>query len=832
MGLFNSIRLGSSAAGDYEIERSLRCNPSDGTYLEATPSAAGSNQMTFSFWIKRGNTGGGAIFSSGTTNARGHIYFSSNKLAVQPFNSSGANAYLLTDMVFKDCSAWYHVVISFNNTAYNDIASTVNIYINGVAATFTTSVTGTPTGGNRLNDSQEKRIGELRPDSGSHFDGYLTEFNFIDGQVLDASSFGETNALTGQWIPKKYDGTYGTEGFYLNFSDNSGTTATTLGKDTSGQSNNWTPYNFSTADSVVDSPTNNFCTGNPNGRTYVEYTSTSYTPIFSDGALEFETAGNSTHAYGTMAVNHFLTTGCYFELLVNDIDTARCYHGIVDAQSSQNDASYGFVNKVICHRVGHVYGSTQIDGTSSYSSGTSITNGDIVGVAVKGTSVWFHKNGTWINNSSGSAGDPSAGTNAAITAITDIATKHYLPYAGYNTDWTFNFGQDSTFGGEKTAQGNTDANGIGDFHYSVPTGFVAMCSANMPEPSILLPNKHFDTLLWTGNSSSRNITGLEFDPDWVWIKNRDLAYDGELYDTVRGNTNRLFSADTGWGENMGTGSTGGLSFGVTGGFAITASASLNANNDDIVAWNWNGGTSTVTNNDGSISTQVRANTTAGISIVSYTGDNASATIGHGLGVAPKVVWIKRRDAAGDWIIGHDGIAENAFANNKFLKMNATNSVFTNSLVWGSQPTSSVIQIVTGASADNLNGSSMSYIAYCFSEVTGYSKFGYYIGNGKSAEDGTFLYLGFRPAFVLIKRTDVAEDWWLYDNKRDSYNQMTQILYANRNNVEISATGNNISNEFLSNGIKFVTTNVNWNAAGGRYIYMAFAESPFKYARAR
>ena len=819
MGIFNSIRLGSSAAGDYEIERSLRFNPDDATYLEATPSAAGSNQMTFSFWMKRSNMGAGAIFSSGTTDARGHIFFSSNKLAVQLFNSSGANAYVITDMVLKDPSAWYHVVISCNNTAYNDMASTVNIYINGVAATFTTSVTGTPTGGNRLNDSQEKRIGELRPDSGSHFDGYLAEFNFIDGQVLNASSFGKTNALTGQWIPKKYEGTYGTEGFYLNFSDNSGTTATTLGKDTSGQSNNWTPYNFDTYDSVIDSPTNNFCTGNPTGVMYANSHGTNQNPSYSQGALEFETVGNPTHGIGTIAVNHFLTTGCYFELLVNDIDTARCYHGIVDPQSSLNSASYGFENKAMFHRAGHIYNSTQIDGTNDYSSGVSITNGDIVGVAVKGTSVWFHKNGTWINNSSGSAGDPSAGTNAAVTSVTNIATKDYLPYAGYNTDWTWNFGQDSTFGGEKTAQNNTDANGIGDFHYSVPTGFVAMCTANMPEPSILLPNQHFEALPYTTSGSTLSITGLQFDPDFVWLKNRSIAYSPEVYDIVRGNNKRVFP-DSSNVENT----SGALSFGVTGGYSIVNSAPINDSGiDNIATWNWKGGGSASSNGDGSITSSVSANTTAGFSIVTYTGTGSDATIGHGLGVAPKVVNVKCRDGAHSWRMYFSGVTD---TDGKYLSLDSTIGVTSGSDKWNGAPTSSVF----GVSGDNSTGGSLDYVAYCFSEVAGYSKFGTYIGNGDA--DGTFVYLGFRPAFVIIKRTDGAENWWLYDNKRDPDNPMTQILYGDLNNVEISATGNNVSNDFLSNGIKFITTNGNWNGNGMTYIYMAFAESPFKYSRAR
>ena len=823
MGIFNSIRLGSSAAGDYEIERSLRFNPDDATYLEATPSAAGSNQMTFSFWMKRSNMGAGAIFSSGTTDARGHIFFSSNKLAVQLFNSSGANAYVITDMVLKDPSAWYHVVISCNNTAYNDMASTVNIYINGVAATFTTSVTGTPTGGNRLNDSQEKRIGEYRPDSGNHFDGYLAEFNFIDGQVLNASSFGKTNALTCQWIPKKYEGTYGTEGFYLNFSDNSGTTATTLGKDTSGQSNNWTPYNFDTYDSVIDSPTNNFCTGNPTGVMYANSHGTNQNPSYSQGALEFETVGNPTHGIGTIAVNQFLTTGCYFELLVNDIDTARCYHGIVDPQSSLNSASYGFENKAMFHRAGHIYNSTQIDGTNDYSSGVSITNGDIVGVAVKGTSVWFHKNGTWINNSSGSAGDPSAGTNAAVTSVTNIATKDYLPYAGYNTDWTWNFGQDSTFGGEKTAQGNTDANGIGDFHYSVPTGFVAMCTANMPDPSILLPNQHFEALPYTTSGSTLSITGLQFDPDWVWAKNRTIAYSPEVYDIVRGNNKRIFPDS----QNL-ENTSGALSFGVTGGYSLAAGGSLNDDDgtNNIVAWNWKGGGSASSNSDGSLTSSVSANTTAGLSIVSWTSTGTTgSTIGHGLGVKPDVIILKSRDTSENqpWRVYHSYLGAT-----KSIMLDSTSAALTQTGVWNdTEPTSSVFTV---GSFGSTNENTKNYIAYCLSGVAGYSKFGKYIGNGET--DGTFVYLGFRPAFIIIKRTDGAENWWLYDNTRDPYNPMTQILYGDLNNVEISATGNNVSNEFHSTGIKFITSNANWNGNNMTYVYFAFAESPFKYSRAR
>ena len=227
-----------SALGGSVIERSLRFNSGDSPYLTYTPSGAGSNQMTFSFWMKRGVIGTQqVIFSSGAVNARAHIYIYDDKLLVQPFNSSGANGYIETNILLRDSSAWYHIVVSLNNTSYSDMASTMNVYVNGVSATFVTHVTNTPTGGNRLNDAQTKRIGELQPNGGSHFDGYLAEFNFIDGQVLDPTYFGYTESQTGLWRPKRYEGTYGTTGFNLDFSDNSSTT--TLGIDKSPNGNDW-----------------------------------------------------------------------------------------------------------------------------------------------------------------------------------------------------------------------------------------------------------------------------------------------------------------------------------------------------------------------------------------------------------------------------------------------------------------------------------------------------------------------------------------------------------------------------------------------------------------
>jgi len=822
MGLFNTIRMGASGASDYEIEKSLRFTRGSTNYLERTPSSDGNKRTwTFSAWIKRGQlTSLQTFFSAGTDNPDVIVKFTpSDQFEISRYGGGYTNQVTSTQL-FRDSSAWYHIVGAVDTTQAT-ASNRVKMYVNGTQITDF-AISNYPSQNYEypeINDTGfSNKIGKHGSNS-QNFDGYMAEINFIDGQQLTPSSFAETDATTGQWNPKKYDGSYGTNGFYLNFSDSSGLTATTLGKDSSGNGHNFTPYNFSTHDSVPDSPTNNFCTGNPVGVTYANSHGTNQNPDYSEGNLEFETVGNPTHATGTIAVNDFLTTGCYFELLIDALDSGRTYFGIVDPQSSGNSASYGFANKAIINHQGDVYGNTAINGTRDYDAlpSSTMSDGDIVGVAIKGTSAWIHINGTYINNSSGSTGNPSTGANAAITSITDIANIDYLPYAGYNADFTFNFGQDSSFAGAKTAQGNTDAGGIGDFYYPVPTGFKAICTKNMPDPTILLPNQYFDSLFWTGNNSSRNITGLEFDPDFVWAKNRTIAYSHEIYDTVRGNTKRIFSNNANT-EN----STGALSFGVTGGFALAAGGSLNDDDgtNDIVAWNWKGGGSASSNNDGSLTASVSANPTAGFSIGTFTAQSSgSATVGHGLGVAPNVVITKSRTSASNWYSYHQAIGQDGW----ILLDTADAATTGNSAVWNPAPTSSVFTYGSGL----VNQGDV--VFYAFSEVAGYSKMGTYIGNANA--DGTYVYTGFRPAFVLTKGT-WGGNWNIYDNKRPGYNVTNDILYPNLNNVEYDGSSTDNQMDMVANGFKLRGSDADTNNSGQTFIYMAFAEFPFKYSRAR
>ena len=368
----------------YEIERSLRFNDNDSAYLNFTPPGAGSNQMTFSFWFKRANFTDGVIFSSGVTNARGHIQFDSNKLLLMPFNSTGANAICRTDMLFRDPSAWYHVVISLNNTTYSNMSSTVNFYVNGQAVTFTTTQANVPSGGIRLNDDQPKNIGQYRPTDGNFFDGYLTEFNFIDGQVLDQSSFGETDPVTGKWNPKKYTGGYGSNGFYLNFSDNSGTTATTLGKDYSGNGNNWTPNNFSVAsgtgnDSVIDTPTINFPTANAID---------TVTGTLANGNLDISTPTGSAQLWANFVIPK--TGKWYMETTMRG--SGSWYSPFIVATNYLGFQGTGYTDNNLSY---YNNGDKRLN-NSETSYGASFGTNDVIAMAidVDNSQVTFYKNGT------------------------------------------------------------------------------------------------------------------------------------------------------------------------------------------------------------------------------------------------------------------------------------------------------------------------------------------------------------------------------------------------------------------------------------------------------
>ena len=334
-------------------------------------------------------------------------------------------------------------------------------------------------------------------------------------------------------------------------------------------------------------------------------------------------------------------------------------------------------------------------------------------------------------------------------------------------------------------------------------------------PAIKKPFEYFNVVTYTGTGSTQSITGVGFQPDFVWTKARSSAESHRLYDSVRGATKSLFTNST---NAESTESQALTSFDADG-FTL-GSGAPNTSGVTYVAWCWKANGSGSSNTAGSITSTVSANTTSGFSVVTYTGTGSNATVGHGLGVVPKMIIAKSRSISGSsWPVYTQAVGATAT-----LFLERTDAPYTNSIYWNNtSPTSSVFSIGT---TGNLNSSGGTYVAYCFSEVSGYSKFGSYTGNGST--DGPFIYTGFKPRYVLFKNSSTSVDWKIFDAARNTYNVVTQVLYPNLSNAEDANTGL----DFTSNGFKVRDNGTAFNGNGNTIIYACFAENPFKYSLAR
>jgi len=793
MALFDAIRLGASGAGgDYEVERSLRFNNADNTRIQrAIGSTSNRRTFTYSFWLKRTlNSAEQYFFYNGP--ASGTPYFDarfeqdSHELQIADYTPGGSPTRpirFITNRKFRDPNAWYHFVVAVDTTQGTE-SNRFKLYVNGVQETsFSTAVYPSQNYDSSVNVSGHiQGWGTNQEGTSGDYDGYLAEAHFIDGLQLTPSSFAETDAVTGQWKPKKYAGAYGTNGNYLNFSDNSNTTAATLGKDSSGNGNNFTPHNFSVSagagnDSLEDSPTNNFPTINPLAGYSTNFVSTS------NGNLDFSLANN----YWAISSFKIPASGkWYAECVFTDVQTGD--FGVFNPNMI-NDDSNGFDGRWNGVRL-LTGGSISLDNTSVQSSLTAISNGAIVGVKIDRDA------GTVAFTINGSANGSAVNISGMVDSSTLAIVTRRNSSSGSNPIGSHNYGQRP-------------------FSH-LPAGYKALSSANLPDPTIKLPNKHFDTLLYTGDGgSSTALAGLSFQPDFGWFKSRSSGANHDLYDSVRGGSARLIP-----NSDSGESSYGNLiqSFN-SNGYTLGTSSEINGSGLSLVAWNWKGGGSASSNTDGSITSSVSANTSAGFSVVTYTGTGSNATVGHGLGVAPKCFIVKRRDSSGDWAVYHYGMGTHG------MQLNSTGAQ-ADEPWWNGHPTSSVINLKTSGT---VNGSSATYVAYVFSEVAGYSNFGSYIGNGNA--DGVFVYLGFRPAYVMVKKSSGGDSWLIMDNKRDVDNVVGNTLAANSAGAENVDTGG-IPTDFLSNGFKCRGSGGDFNASGSTFIYLAFAESPYKYSRAR
>jgi hypothetical protein len=467
-------QYGGLANLGYFIKNSLRFRSNASTYFNRTPASAGNRQIwTWSGWIKRGDTsnlsGSGdagelSIFGSGTSAVSGNgvctLGFTGyDYLQVWQY-ISGTQWNLVTTQVFRDYSAWYHIVFAVDTTQAT-ASNRIKLYVNGVQVTaFGTASYPSQNYNTGINSTDAHNIGR-RPDGSNYWGGYLTENNFIDGQQLTPSSFGKTDGATGQWIPKKFAGTYGTNGFYLKFADASAATAAAIGKDSSPNGNNWTPNNISvtagaTYDAMIDSPSlsaaaSNYCTWNPLFR--FSYTG-SFAGTFSDGNLKVTTGGNPTQFAGTME----LCDGAYYEVTAVSIDVSRSYIGLFSPSlsnlvTSTTDVAYSGTYNVLYSRDGGIWINTTTGGNQPL-TGSTWTNGDVISVAYKSGKIYLAKNGVWQNS-----GVPASGTGFVASGWD--AYGALLPYCGYNSTFSANFGQQP-------------------FAYTPPSGFKSLNAFNLP----------------------------------------------------------------------------------------------------------------------------------------------------------------------------------------------------------------------------------------------------------------------------------------------------------------------------------------------------------------
>jgi len=959
----------SSSSGSYKISRSLRFNPSDSAYLSRTPSAAGNRKTwTFSAWVKRTKIGSASYYFLGNAQAptgTNGIYlgFGSDTLFFGDYATSGWDWYVLSSSLYRDTSAWYHVVAQYDTTQAT-ASERVKLYVNGVRLTAFDGASTYPTPQNvdgRFNQaSVEMAIGRLGTYNGNYFDGYMSEVNFIDGQALDSSSFGYTDSITGSWLPKKYVGTYGTNGFYLPFQNQSttanyftysedfsnvfwtkylctcvtnattapngtntadkmvinngqvqgqfyttgsatdnaiwtssvylkaldfttgilyiqkkdgvfayigfdlatgtvtdgingaiggtitsvgdgwyrvtctvnlGTGANTtfnvnyqftgngdgvkgsyiwgaqleqgssagpymytvasvqnptlaLGEDRSlptGGYNNWVATNLSVTsgagnDSLLDSPTDygtdtglggevrgNYCTFNPlkRGSTYAN---------LSNGNL---TIAGTTGGAGQQSVqaNIAMSSGKWYAEAT--ITTIGAESSVGIAKDTQDTGLYVGIG---AFSYGYYFNGLKYNNSSGTSYGASYTSGDVIGVAFDADAgnLVFYKNGV------------SQGT--AFTGLTNgpyvFEGQGRSATSGNQNDW--NFGQQA-------------------WRYAPPSGFKALCTTNLPIPSIKKSSTGFDAVTYTGNATGQTISSLGFSPNLVWLKSRTNATYNYLFDTVRGINTFLFSNTS----TTDTTTTSLISFN-SNGFSLGAdpapdtSTGFNASGSNQIAWGWS------------------RSIIAGLDIVNFTAQTSgNLSVSHMLGVAPKMIITKSRTTSTSWHIYHASLGASAWV----LLDSTAAATTSNNAAWGGiSPTSS--EFTYGSGLINTGN----IVAYCFSEIEGYSKFGSYTGNAST--DGPFVWCGFRPKFVMVKRTDAVASWVISDSQRNSYNGLSYELYANSSNAEGGPFSPPVL-DYVSNGFKLRSSSASdSNANAGNFIFAAFAEAPFKYARAR
>jgi len=769
-----------ASSSSYTIARSVRLRSSNSANLTRTPiTTSGTANWTFSCWVKRGTLGVlQYIFSAGVSSVnQASLFFdSSDRLNLYAMDTSILRTNLVTTQVFRDPSAWYHIVAVYDETNATS-SERARLYVNGQRITALSTATYSAGGaGTYINSANIHMIGRYIVTATNYFDGYLAEINSISGTALTPSSFGYTDT-NGIWQSKSYTGIYGTNGFYLNFSDNSAATEAALGKDSSGNSNNWTLANISvtagiTYDSMLDSPTVNYATWNP-----INHDAGTGTPVVARSLTD----GNLGLAYDATSWSGYRSTF--------GMRSGKWY---MEVNCSAGGGGFNTALQII--DASQATGSALIVGISP-TAGSNIL---AIALDVDNSTFSTYRN------------------NTLISSGTIVPSSSYPEYMfrltnGNGVNTFANFGQRP-------------------FTYTPPAGYNAVNSSNLSTPTINNGASHMAASTYTGNGTTQSIvnngnnaSSTSIRPDFVWIKNRSSALHHYLNDSVRGVYKTLYSSLTS-AEYDGTSFNDGVSAFNNNGFTLlngTNVANYNASANNYVGWQWVAGQGVTSNNtSGTVTSTVSVNQSAGFSIATFTsatgGASSPSSFGHGLGVAPALVIVRSRTNIMDWYVYHQSLG-----NTKVSYLNQTAAPATSSTSWNNtSPTSSIVTL--GTTFYDIG----TVVAYCWSEVAGYSKFGSYTGNG--AADGTFVYCGFRPRFIMFKITSAVGNWFIRDTSRDTYNAATQSLYPSLTDTEF--TGGAL--DILSNGFKPRASTSGLNGSGETIIYAAFAENPFKISRAR
>jgi hypothetical protein len=779
LGGGNASRLFLSGA--VLSNRSLRFNPSDTTNLTKTFSSSGNRQAwTWSGWVKRS-----ALVASERQVLFGGYGSNSDtewlEFGFGQNNETDDSVYMTTSStsqgstaVFRDTAAWYHYLVNYDG-------SNLKIYINNVL-TLTKSLTGD----RGINGNWSHTIGKSPANTIRWFNGYLTDVYFVDGSTLTPSSFGAADS-NGVWQRSTYSGSYGTNGFHiLDFANNE-----TIGSDTSGNGNTFTANNFSTTagsgnDVLFDFPTN-------------------------------DTENTDSGAGGEVTGNY----ACINPLLKPDTQTVTLSNGNLDFSSGAASGQYGTRFSSIGVTSGKWYAEFTVGAVSNglFFGVSRDPNGDSNYIGGHSTSFGYSANGSKYTNNSASGYGDSFTTNDVIGLALDLDNGTLTFYkngssqgTAYNSMGTGTFFMGVSGTGSATAVCNF---GQREFSYAAPSNHKCLTTTSLPTPTIADGSAYFQTKLFTGTGSSNALTmsNSSMSPDWVWIKERSTSGNHELFDVVRG-ANKILEPD---GNNAEATVANTLTSFDSNGFTLGTSSLVNDNNVTYAAWSWDAGSSTASNTDGDVTSQVRVNQTAGISIVSWTNPSSGSgafTVGHSLGASPSLVIIKSRSNSGNWNTFHSSVSTDT---SKYLNLNTTDAVQSYSGLWGSAlPTNSVF----GLGSNFRDGYTM--IAYCISPVSGFSAVGSYTGN--QSTDGTFVPLNFKPAFVMLKHTQTnGYDWAINDAARNTSNPASNGLFPSASSAEDSSR----HVDFLSNGFKLRNSSPIYNQSGIVYAYLAFAENPFQ-----